>query len=177
MNDNHLIVCEQRIAIGPMLAHMMLSNQELQDRLLGLDKNIHDIPEMHFPVAETGGVITFEYQNIAGFSLLTVCYIDDTYTATFEHVGGDSIETLEMSFEDDDELAEWLEDALESSRSGGHPITLPFDNRFGELLRVNVSDIEANPTEDAQWVARGDTWASYYDAGLQREEEASRKAA
>ena len=45
MNDNHLIVCGQRVAIGPMLAHMMLSSQDLQDRMLSLADQRETIAE------------------------------------------------------------------------------------------------------------------------------------
>jgi len=177
MNDNHLIICGQRVAIGPMLAHMMLSSQDLQDRLLGLDDKSPNIPETHFPVAETGGVITFQYENFVGFPVLTVCYVDDTYTATFQHIGGDSIETLEMSFDTERNVIDWIEGGVPTTGPGQQMETLPFADRFGEYVRVNVSDLECKPVGDGTWIGEGDVWTDHFDAGLQREAETARKAA
>lgn len=176
MNDNHLIVCGQRVAIGPVLAHMMLSSQDLQDRLLGLAGQDENIPETHFPVSETRGVITLELAIACGFPMLTVAYVDDTYTATFEHVGGDSLETLERTFDGEAEIIDWFSDVTEPSRAKGEKITLPFVDRFGEYTRVELTDIEAKPVGDGTWIAEGDVWADHLDAGLQREAEAARSS-
>tara|TARA_B100000929_G_scaffold195648_1_gene155164 strand:+ start:295 stop:825 length:531 start_codon:yes stop_codon:yes gene_type:complete len=176
MNDNHIIVAGQTVQVGPMLAHMMLSSQELQDRLLSLSGATDSISETQFDT-QGNGVITLELVIAMGLPMLTVCYIDDTFTATFEHVGGDSIETLEMTFDSEEMITLWLEDALEASRSNGQPIALPLVNRFGEPLSVTVTDIEAKPTGGEQWIGTGDVWSAYMDEGLQREAEASRKAA
>ena len=177
MNDNHLIVCGQQVAIGPMLAHMMLSSQDLQDRLLGLAGQSENIPETHFPVAETRGVLTLELAIACGFPMLTVAYVDEAHTATFQHVGGDSIETLERTFDGEAEVIDWFSDVTEPSRTKGETITLPFADRFGEYIRVKLTGIEAMPCDDGTWAAEGDVWSDHLDAGLQREAEASRKAA
>ena len=177
MNDNHLVVCGQQVAIGPMLAHMMLTSQDLQDRLLGLADQDESIRETHFPVAETRGVITLELAVACGFPMLTVAYVDDTYTATFEHVGGDSLETLEKTFDGEAEIIDWFSDVTEPSRTKGETITLPFADRFGEYTRVRLTEITAKPVDDGTWVAEGDVWSDHLDAGLQREAEAARKAA
>ena len=177
MNDNHLVVCGQQVAIGPMLAHMMLTSQDLQDRLLGLADQYESISEVHFPVAETRGVITLELGIACGLPMLTVAYVDETHTATFGHVGGDSIETIEKTFEGEAEVIEWLEDNRDHTGSHSQDETLPFADRFGEYARVTVTDIEASPSHDGTWVATGDVWSDHLDAGLQREAEASRKAA
>jgi len=177
MNDNHLIVCGQRVAIGPMLAHMMLSSQDLQDRMLSLADQRETIAETHFPVAETGGLLTLALDLFGGFPSLMVAYIDDTYTASFEHTGGDSLETLQKVFDGETELVEWLQDNQDPSGSHSETVTLPFANRFGEYTRVTVTEIEAMPSDDGTWVAEGDVWSAYMDEGLQREAEASRKAA
>ena len=177
MNDNHIIVTGDQVQVGPMLAHMMLASQDLQDKLLSLAGQDEEIPEMHFPVAETGGVLTLELKLIAGLPILTVCYIDETYTAEYQHIGGDSIETLEMSFDEERNIIDWLEDNLDTSASYSQEETLPFADRFGEYLRVKVTDIEAKPNNDGGWTATGDVWTAHYAEDIQREAEAARKAA
>ena len=177
MNDNHLIVCGQRVAIGPMLAHMMLSSQDLQDRLLGLADQRESITEMHFPVAETGGLFTLALDLFGGFPSLMVAYIDDTYTASFDHTGGDSIERLHKVFDDEAGIIDWFSDVTEPSRTKGETITLPFADRFGEYIRVKLTEIEAMPCDDGTWAAECDVWSDHLDAGLQREAEAARASA
>ena len=181
MNDNHLIVCGQRVAIGPMLAHMMLSSQELQDHLLSLADENEDISEIAFDVKETKGLLTLKLDVYCDLGhrlpMLTVSYIDETYTATFEHVGGDSIETLEKTFDGEAEIIEWFSDETKNSRPKGEKITLPFADRFGEYTQIELTDIEATPVGDGTWIADGDVWSDHLDAGLQREAEAARKAA
>ena len=177
MNDNHLTVCGQRVAIGPMLAHIMLSSQALQDCLLGLAGQSESIRETHFPVAETGGVLTLELAILGGFPSLMVSYIDDTYTATFEHIGGDSIETLQKTFDDECGIIDWFSDVTEPSQAKGEMITLPFADRFGDYTRVKLTEVEAKPVGDGTWIAEGDVWTDHLHDGLQRETEAKRKAA
>ena len=177
MNDNHIIVSGQQVAIGPMLAHMMLSSQELQDQLLGLADRRETISETHFPVAETGGLLTLDLDFFGGFPSLTVAYVDETYTAFFEHTSGDSHEGLQKTFDGEAELVEWLQNNQDHTGSHSETMTLPFANRFGEYTRVTVTEIEAMPSTDGTWVAEGDVWSAYMDEGLQREAEASRKAA
>lgn len=177
MNDNHLIVCGQRVAIGPMLAHMMLSSQALQDLLLGLAGQEEDIDETHFPVDETGGVIMLRLQVMCGLPVLDISYVDDTCTATFEHVAGDGAETFERTFDGEAELVEWLQDNQDPKGSHSQDETLPFADRFGEYVQVKATEIEAYPSSDGTWVSQGDVWSDHLDAGLQREAEAARKAA
>ena len=169
MNDNHLIVAGQQVQIGPMLSHMMLSSQDLQDRLLGLAGQTENIPETHFPVPETRGVITLQLALFGGFPVLTVNYIDNSYNATFEHVGGDSIEMLEMSFDEERNIIDWLENNRDHEGGHSQEETLPFANRFGDYIKVKVTDIEAEPVGDGTWIATGDVWEAYLDEGLQRE--------
>jgi len=177
MNDNHINVAGQQISIGPMLAHMMLSSQDLQDRLLGLAGQTNDIEETHFPVAETNGIILLSLALFGGLPSLTVVYFDDTYAATFQHIGGDSIETLQKTFDGEAELMEWLEENRDHMGGHSQDETLPFADRFGEYVRVKVADIEANPSHDGTWVSEGDVWSDNLDVGLQREAESARKAA
>ena len=178
MNDNHIIVCGQQVAIGPMLAHMMLSSQALQDRLLGLADQAEEILDETYPIAETdGGAILLTLELFGGFPSLNVVYVDLTYTAMFEHVGGDSIETLEKTFDGEAEVIEWFSDVSEPSRTKSEKITLPFADRFGEYTRVELTDIKATPIGDGTWVTDGTVWTDHLDAGLQREAEAARKAA
>lgn len=176
MNDNHLVVCGQQVAIGPMLAHMMLASQGLQDRLLSLAEQTEEILDDTFPVPETdGGAILLTLELFGGLPRLTVAYVDLTYTAIFEHVGGDSLETLEKTFDGEAEVIEWLSDVTELSHTKSEMITLPFANRFGEYTQVTLTECTARPVDDGTWAAEGDVWSDHLDAGLQRE--AARKAA
>lgn len=178
MNDNHIIVCGQQVAIGPMLTHMMLSSQALQDRLLGLADQTEEILNDTFPIAETdGGAILLTLELFGGFPSLNVVYVDLTYTAMFEHVGGDSIETLEKTFDGEAGIIDWFSDVTAPSITKGEKVTLPFVDRFGDYTRVELTDIEAKPLDDGTWAANGTVWTDHIDAGLQREAEAARKAA
>lgn len=174
MNDNHIIVAGCILPVGPALAHMMLTSQELQDKLLSLSEQEDAIPEIQFE-APNGGVFTFKLDIVADFPFLTVCYIDDRYTVTHYHAAGDSIETIDMVFSSDEDIIHWLDSMLEDSPPVDHDAEVPLLDRFGNKLQVTLRDIEAKPGDDGQWIGSGQIWdcpMGYY----RRDEETQRAA-
>lgn len=181
MNDNHIIVCGQQVAIGPMLAHMMLTSQDLQDCLLGLVAQETAIPEKTFPIIQFGdivnGTITLDLENFGGFPVLTVRYSDDDMTMTFQHVGGDSIEELEITVDTESDAIAMLDTSVGDPRLESRPRLLPFADSLGWMEFIQMRNIEAAPSDDGKWLVTADVWEDHLDAGLQREAEAARRAA
>lgn len=181
MNKDHIFIAGHRIPVGPMLAHMMLSSQQFQDRILSLSgqkKSITGETAECFRIPETSGLIVLNLVMGMGMPILTVTYTDETYRAEFEYVGGDSIETLEkeLGTEDNDAIG-WLGSNLKHVEIKGSQEPLPFANRFGEYERVSLSDMTAFPDGSGGWTGTALVWESFLDKRLETESQAARKAA
>jgi len=181
MNEDHIFIAGHRISVGPMLAHMMLSNQQFQDRMLSLagqKKSITGGTAECFRIQETSGLIVLDLVMGMGMPILTVTYTDETYKAQFEYVGGDSIETLEKDLgTDDNDAIGWVGSNLKHIEVKSSQEPLPFANRFGEYELVRLTEMITYPDGSGSWIGSACVWESFLDARLEAESQAARKAA
>ena len=172
MNDNVIIVSGHQVPVGPVLQHAMLASIEFQNAVLGL-AGTRETTKQSFFVGEYD--IDLDLLMFAGLPMLTVTVGNGVETATFEYVGGDSIETYALKVADESATIAFLEGNLESDRGETHYQTFGLLNMFGEGCSITLSEIEAKPTDGAEWIVSATAWQSYYDQGLQSD--ARRRAA
>ena len=156
--ENHIIVSGQKVTIGPMLKHMMLYSQDLQDRLLGLVDQTEEILDGKYPVPETDGIILLTLEMVEGDPWLSVAYVDSEYTALCSHYRGDSVETLKIDFEGHHEIASWFDLNRQKHGEEGQEEDLPFPNGFGEYTKVKMTETDVVPSDTSPWAAKGYVW-------------------
>ena len=170
-DENHIIVSGQKVAIGPMLEHMMLYSQDLQDRLLGLVDQTEEILDGKYPVPETDGIILLILEMVEGDPWLSVAYVDPEYTVLFSHYRGDSVETLKIDFESHHEIVSWFDINRQKHGEDGQEEDLPFPNGFGEYTKAKMTETDVVPSDTSPWAAKGYVWTYCDDARDELEKE------